>query len=256
MDVKIIVVTHKDYWMPKNEIYLPVLVGNNKVSGKYLKDNEGDNISEKNKSYCELTALYWAWKNLNKKYIGLCHYRRYFSKEKKISIFKDINMEKRKQLIMEEKECEGILKNYDIILPKKIFLNNLFVEQHYEKYHNIKDLKKVRDVIKFLYKDDLVFFDRIMKEKYLYPYNMFVMNKEFLNEYCTWLFNILFRVEKIIDISSYDAYQARVYGFLAERLFNVWLLKKNFKIYQSDIILLEEKFNLKTFIKRIICKRR
>ena len=87
MDIKILVVTHKDYWMPNNEIYLPILVGNNKVKNNYLRDNTGDNISKKNKNYCELTALYWAWKNLDNKYIGLCHYRRYFSKKEKYSIF-------------------------------------------------------------------------------------------------------------------------------------------------------------------------
>ena len=254
MDIKILVVTHKDYWMPNNEIYLPILVGNNKVKNNYLRDNTGDNISKKNKNYCELTALYWAWKNLDNKYIGLCHYRRYFSKKEKCGIFEFINIKGKRNFIMKKNEYENILKKYDIILPKKLFLDGLSVKEHYEKYHNIKDLETVRDMIKVSYKEDLIFFDKIMKKKYLYPYNMFVMNKKFLDEYCIWLFNILFELEKRIDISNYDDYQTRVYGFLSERLFNVWVLKKNLKIYENNIIFLEKSFSFRLFIKRILFK--
>ena len=78
MNINILVVTHKPHWMPKDKIYLPILVGNSSIKEKYLRDNTGENISSKNKNYCELTAMYWAWKNLQSDYIGLCHYRRYF----------------------------------------------------------------------------------------------------------------------------------------------------------------------------------
>ena len=84
--VKIIVATHKKYEMPKDDIYIPLHVG---AEGKedigFIKDNTGDNISEKNPYFCELTGLYWAWKNLNADYIGLVHYRRHFCLKKKIS---------------------------------------------------------------------------------------------------------------------------------------------------------------------------
>ena len=74
------VATHKKYWMPEDEVYLPLHVGaEGKADLGYTKDNTGDNISVKNPNYCELTGMYWAWKNLNCEYIGLCHYRRYFA---------------------------------------------------------------------------------------------------------------------------------------------------------------------------------
>ena len=83
-NVKIIVATHKPYKMPDDEMYLPVHVG---AAGKdsigYQRDDEGENISSKNPYFCELTGLYWAWKNLNADYIGLAHYRRHFSNGKK-----------------------------------------------------------------------------------------------------------------------------------------------------------------------------
>ena len=79
-DIKILVATHKKYLMPTDDIYIPIQVG---AEGKedlgFQKDNEGDNISAKNPFYCELTGMYWAWKNLNADYIGLVHYRRHFA---------------------------------------------------------------------------------------------------------------------------------------------------------------------------------
>ena len=88
MNIKILVVTHKKYWMPKIEMYLPIQVGLiNKNDLGYLKDNTGDNISYKNPNYCELTAMYWAWKNIDVDYIGICHYRRYFTNKNKLKRF-------------------------------------------------------------------------------------------------------------------------------------------------------------------------
>ena len=81
MDIKILIATHKEYWMPRDEVYLPIHVGKeNKQELGYIGDNTGCNISIKNPNYCELTAIYWAWKNLKVDYIGLVHYRRYFTK--------------------------------------------------------------------------------------------------------------------------------------------------------------------------------
>ena len=83
-NIKIIVATHKEYQMPSDNIYLPLQVG---AEGKkdlgYQKDNTGDNISKKNPFFCELTGLYWAWKNLDADYIGLAHYRIHFASKKK-----------------------------------------------------------------------------------------------------------------------------------------------------------------------------
>lgn len=261
MNLKILVVTHKSYWMPDENIYLPIFVGTNKSDRNFLRDNEGDNISYKNKNYCELTAIYWAWKNLKLDkydYIGLCHYRRYFTGKIKKSIFLKKNIKLRRKSIMKEIEYREILKGHDIILPKKTLLNEKFeiltVKEQYSRSHNKRDIELVRGVIKNLYPEDVVFFDEIMMQKRIYMYNMFVMSKTFFDEYCEWLFNILFSLEKCIDISNYDEYQSRVYGFLGERLFNVWLLKKNLRIYETDVVFLEDKFNIIKTIKSFIKK--
>ena len=73
MNIKILVAAHKNYWMPEDSVYLPLHVG---AEGKsdlgYTKDNTGDNISAKNPNFCELTGLYWAWKNLEAVMSGWC----------------------------------------------------------------------------------------------------------------------------------------------------------------------------------------
>ncbi|MBE5060207.1 DUF4422 domain-containing protein [Megamonas funiformis] len=261
MNLKILVVTHKNYWMPAEKIYLPISVGNNNLDKDFLRDSEGDNISYKNRNYCELTAMYWAWKNLklNKfDYIGLCHYRRYFTRKVNKSIFEEKNIKLRRKSIMTEIEYSNILKNYDIILPKKTFLNKKFksltVKEQYDMSHNKRDIELARAVIKKLYPQDVALFDEIMTKRNIYMYNMFVMSKIYFDEYCEWLFNVLFNLEKYIDISNYDEYQSRVYGFLGERLFNVWLLKKNFKIYEAEVDFLENKFSIFKYIKSLIKK--
>lgn len=81
-NIKILIAAHKQYWMPNDPVYLPLHVG---AEGKqdlgYTQDNTGDNISAKNPNFCELTGLYWAWKNLDADYVGLVHYRRYFTRK-------------------------------------------------------------------------------------------------------------------------------------------------------------------------------
>lgn len=77
----ILIACHKECRLPKQDFFLPVQVGSahSIVDLKMQRDDQGENISSKNKSYCELTAMYWAWKNLqNIEIIGLSHYRRFF----------------------------------------------------------------------------------------------------------------------------------------------------------------------------------
>jgi hypothetical protein len=107
-NIKILVCTHKKSDFPKDDIYLPIQVGKSisDIDLDIQGDNTGDNISEKNPYYAELTGQYWGWKNLKDvKYVGLCHYRRYF----------DLSSIKRKNGQM---DFDRIFKKYDIVLVK------------------------------------------------------------------------------------------------------------------------------------------
>lgn len=233
MEIKILVATHKEYWMSEDKAYIPLHVGREgKPDLGYVGDNTGENISSKNANYCELTGLYWAWKNLDCEYIGLCHYRRYFSKG---SIGKD-----KKTAILHKDDYEKLLQKYDVLLPKK---RNYFIEtvrSQYEHAHNKRDLDEVEKIVQELYPEYSEVFTKVMNRTKLHILNMFVMEKDKFDEYCKWLFDILFELEKRIDISNYNQYEARVFGFLSERLFNVWLEKQNLNCCEVPVVFLEK----------------
>lgn len=126
MDIKILVASHKKAEMPEDSMYLPVHVGRALYPDKefgYQSDAEGDNISIKNPYYCELTALYWAWKNLKADYVGLAHYRRHFS-------LKTVHRGGWNS-VLTGKQAEILCRKHDIILPKK---RNLYIETVYSHY--------------------------------------------------------------------------------------------------------------------------
>lgn len=222
--------------MPEDDVYLPIHVGRaGKADLGYVGDNTGDNISSKNTNYCELTGLYWAWKNLKCDYIGLCHYRRYFAHTVSGS-----DMEKKKLAILQRTDYEKLLKQYDVILPKQ---RNYFIEtvrSQYEHAHNKNDLALTEQIVAELYPEYSEAFCKVMGRTKLHIFNMFVMKKEKFDEYCQWLFTILFELEKRIDVSNYNQYEARVFGFISERLFNVWLEEQVLKVKEIDVVFLEK----------------
>ncbi|WP_214803665.1 MULTISPECIES: DUF4422 domain-containing protein [unclassified Exiguobacterium] len=232
MKTEIYVATHKQYQMPNDSIYMPIHVGkkNSQKDFGYLGDDTNYNISEKNSKYCELTALYWLWKNSDADIVGLVHYRRLF-----------VN---KKGNILSESEINSFLNKADIIVAKKRNYYIETVESHYSNAHFKKDLILLREVLE---SEDRVYFDNLMKQRELHLYNMVICKKDILNEYCEWLFPILEKLEFKIDTKNYDSYQKRVIGFLAERLFNVWLMKKSetINIIEKKVINLEKENKIK-----------
>ncbi|OOF58381.1 DUF4422 domain-containing protein [Rodentibacter genomosp. 2] len=221
-DICIIVATHKKYFMPSDEIYLPLHVGKfDKECIGYQGDNTGDNISIKNPYFCELTGLYWAWKNLNNDYIGLIHYRRFFS-AKPFFYRRNKPIE---TLYLTGEEASALLTKYDVIIPKR---RNYYIETLYSHYANTlyaEHLDVTREIIAEMCSEYLLSFDSVMKQRGGYMFNMFIMSKELVNDYCSWLFPILFELEKRIPADQYSAFHARFYGRVSELLFNVWLKK-------------------------------
>lgn len=254
MDIKILVAAHKPYWMPDDDVYLPIQVGAaGKESLGWQRDDEGENISAKNPNYCELTALYWAWKNLEADYIGLCHYRRYF-----VLHTLSARMKEKRYRILHRQNYEQLLKQYDVILPKKQTVSidgiKMSLYQHYEKSHHIEDLKRAKKILLMRYPEYKETFAQVMSQEYVYFCNMFVMPFQLFREYCSWLFSILFSLEKNIDITAYDVYQARIFGFLAERLFNVWLAQQNLKICEIPVAMIQDPPPKPKWYKQILYK--
>ena len=236
MNIKILVAAHKKYWMPSDPCYLPLHVGREgKQDLGYTGDNTGDNISSKNPNFCELTGIYWAWKNLRADYIGLCHYRRYFANKVHGS---DLNA--KHQAVLTLVDYEKLLKDVDCLLPMK---RNYYIEtvrSQYEHAHNKRDLDECEKIIAENYPEYDSAFKQVMSQKRLHILNMFVMKWELFDAYCKFLFGVLFELEKRIDISNYTQYEARVFGFLAERLLNVWVEKNEVKFKEVPVVFMEK----------------
>ncbi len=232
-DIKIIVATHKNYEMPNDSMYVPIHVGaEGKKSLGYIGDNTGDNISLKNPYFCELTGLYWAWKNLDDDYIGLAHYRRHFSLKKKSEIKFDN--------VLNYKEANEILDKTDVILPKKRYyiIENLY--SHYEHTMYVEPLIETGKIIEEKYPEYSSFFEKLHKRTSAHMFNMFIMKKEIFNGYCEWLFDILFELEKRIDNTKYDDFHARFYGRISELLLDVYLQKNNISYKEVGFIYMEK----------------
>ena len=250
MNCKIIVCCHKDDFMVNQDPYLPIHVGK-ALSDNYLGiigDDTGDNISDKNKSYCELTGLYWAWKNLKDvDVIGLCHYRRYFDfHNQSLSILPYTKFNKDQFDKLDYSVPDGIIeavRRGKIVGPR--VLNNVgSLYNEYCIWHISDDLRTLATVIaeqsEQKYKDA---FNKVMHLTHKpMCYNMFLMNWKDFDKYCTWLFSILEEVERRIDISNYSPVQKRVFGYMAERLLNVWVAAEHKTVIHKPVMfIIEEK---------------
>ena len=153
--------------MPNDMMYLPVQVGaEKKESLGYARDNEGENISKKNPNYCELTGLYWAWKNLDAEYLGLAHYRRHYTVKKHGNKW---------NRILTQTQLESMLETKDIILPPK---RNYFIETTYTQYvhaHHAADLDLTREILVEKYPMYVKYFDNCMKSTKGHKFNMFII---------------------------------------------------------------------------------
>lgn len=214
----------------------------------YLRDDIGDNISTQKEMFNELTALYWIWKNDISDFVGLCHYRRYFMKEEYRS---------ESEYAVDETFIKSILstEKYDIILPFPYFHDGItnykcYIDSNYEH-----DLKILRSCMVDLYPEFLNSYDYIWNRDYACMWNMFIMERNKLNEYCNWLFSILELFVQRVDTTGYNCSQIRLCGYIGERLLNVWVHHNKYKVKFLDIYQTDSKKRLiRKFIKRFLLR--
>jgi hypothetical protein len=225
MDTRIYIAAHKAFTPPVGSPYIPLHVGK---SGKeplgFTGDDTGENISKKNASYCELTGIYWMWKNVSCDIIGLCHYRRYFT---------------RAGQILSQADIEEVLAIYDLILGTSSRTPAATVSAHYGGIHYAGDWQICRQTLSDMYPDALDAFDLMANANLMNLGNMMICRKELFDRYCSWLFPLLAQVEQKTDISNYDPFQARLYGYLAERLLRVWVLTQTLSVREETITQIE-----------------
>ena len=231
--IKVYVATHKIAQFPENSIYVPIEIGAyNKEKFTKVTDNTGENISNKNANYCELTATYWIMKNDKSDIVGLTHYRRYFFKKHTNEMSQ----------VLDRADIEVLLNEYDMIVPNKTYLFRYKnIKEAYCALHEKDDWEICKKIVKAKYPDYVEAFEELEKSRSFYACNMFISSKKIFDDYYNWLFDILFELESKIDISNYDDYNKRIFGFLSERLFNVWVKYQDLKLKEVPVYNVDKK---------------
>lgn len=226
---KLFVCCHQNNSFPKNELLVPVQVGA-ALAGEhfdgFVYDDAGENISRKNRSYCELTAHYWAWKNADADYFGFFHYRRFLyparSEKRPYRIEPEPTADLLKKLGYSD--FSALIGQYDLIAP---IGENMYIpiREHYASapHHYGKDLETVEQIVREKHPDMIPAMDSYLSGTVAYFGNIYIMSRAVFYDYCGWLFPILEEFDRRTDISSYSVQEKRVNGYLAERLFGIYL---------------------------------
>lgn len=173
-------------------------------------DDEGENISGKNSHFCELTAMYWIWKNVKESIVGLEHWRRRF-------LLPDNWMQ-----IVSTNDIDVILPVPLCVMPT---LKENFITRHLPIFWD-----ETMNIIGELYPEDKAKAEKYFDNTNLYsPCNMLIARKEIFDDYSSWLFPILLELNERIGIVD-DKYQNRYPGFVSERLLNYY-----FEIRRNDL---------------------
>lgn len=214
--IKILVACHKaDPAIRQDDIYMPIHVGkalHPELDLGFQGDDTGDNISEKNGSYCELTAMYWAWKNLptDVDIVGIAHYRRYL----------DVSADR----IVRNINCNRI------ILPAPIILG-WSVAKELALWTSMEEVYLLVDILRGRYPDFVNLIDSyFFRSNKFYRLNMAIMSRSDFEDYCGFIFPILEELERY-SISRIGRYtrQKRVFGYIGEILIGLWIKMNNKK---------------------------
>lgn len=261
MDIKIAVAYHKESYIMDSPYLIPIHAGRT-LSAKELNmqgDDQGDSISWKNPWYCEMTVLYWLWKNTTADYKGLMHYRRSFTVKKSFVLFRILMRLKffirRLTSIWKPYDSVGIKKQYGCKSAEqfsrdiRFFTDNLetllkdgtnIIAPHPGRFYmSIRRtlcwevggicLDLMDDIVKEYYPDFFPYYDAAMNSLWFYNCNMSVMDNDTFNDYCSIVFSILKKHEEemvdrgyLLDVSKEKAY-SRYSGYLAEMLTNAYI---------------------------------
>lgn len=181
-----------------------------------IADNTGQNISERNGNYCELTVLYWIWKNKlevggtadgeTRQYYGLCQYRRVFD-------------------FTEDDLLRLVDNDVDVVLPYPLMYEPN-IHAHHERYIKEADFAALRQAIGELQPRYEAVFEKVLTNQYLYNYNVILAKKAVLRDYCEWLFPILERTEEL-SIPKGSERSDRYIGYMGETLETLYFMMNN-----------------------------
>jgi len=230
-DIQFFVSSHKNFPIPRASLLVPVQVGAALTGKRYpgfLPDDAGENISLQNRSYCELTAQYWAWKNVKADYYGFFHYRRYLYPDLATKRPYRIEAEPTAELLdrLGYKDFPELIQSYDLLAPRGEDMC-LPVREHYARaeHHHGKDLALAEEIVRELSPEYSGALEAYLNQSVCYFGNIYIMSSAVLDRYCNWLFPILMEFDHRTDLTGYGPQELRVDGYLAERLFGAFYTK-------------------------------
>ena len=266
MNVKILVAHHKPGLIIKDNIYFPIQVGkamHPEVNLCIQGDDTGENISSKNSIYCEMTAWYWAWKNIKADYVGLCHYRRYFCLKEAPILLRILNILRFWAYIVvgniinpgaivdlfqhtettSKKEFKKLALDFSTKIANIIENGKIdVIYQHPYKYINLSIRRKFYEVGRFYvdlleeivekyFPDFYPYLRKTLDSTTLYSCNMMILRNEYFQDYCDTMFSILKLHEEktlenkwCLDLLKEKSY-SRVSGYLAEVITSAYIVK-------------------------------
>lgn len=231
-DVALYVACHQAFSIPAHRLLRPIQVG--AARGKhrfpgFVQDDTGEHISLQNPRYCELTAQYWAWKNDEKSdYLGFFHYRRF--------LYPDVSQRQLYKLApqftptildkLDFDQMSQLAYRHDIIAPKGEDMK-ISVREHYATapHHHSRDLELVESILRTSYPEYIPAMEEYLGGTVCYFGNLYIMRRGVFCHYCEFLFHILSEFDNLADVSGYNQQELRVDGYLAERIFGIYLTK-------------------------------
>lgn len=198
----------------------------------YLHDDVGENISAKNNTYCELTALYWGWKNLGSDIKGLCHYRRYLAHH-----WFAVNQKKN---VLTDEELRQYLQKYDLLVSKPGYrtLELSWYPMGCGLEHD-RPYVYTKRAIHNICPEYLPAFECVYHGRFICPLNIVIGKSSVFDDYCLWLFSVAQEIERLLDEDG--GVPPREIGFITERLLSVYIEKnkdslkvKGFPVAQVD----------------------
>lgn len=228
-EVCIGVVTHKPYTMPGDKCYLPIWVGRSEgCPNDFCSHGEGDSIAYLNPSYCELTGLYWLWKNVDAKYKGLAHYRRILATKPT----GDIND------VLKTADYIKVLQDSDVLVSPAKRYPWTTIQKHYieskRAYRHIhqEDIAALRHAMRKVHPDYCQALDAVLNGRKAHMLNIFCMEDSLFSAYCAWLFEV---IDEFYSLRSDRADQKRFAGAISEFLLDVWASNNGLALHEAPL---------------------
>lgn len=220
------VAAHKPYPMPEDPCYLPIHVGRAlhpelaaEMGPRFVGDDAGDGISERNATYCELTALWWLWRNCKSDYKGLVHYRRLLASP-------DPGRRRARDplsRVASGEELRRLLADHDAVLPRKRRYYVETMRSHWDHTQPPEQLAETERVLSDLEPAYAAAFERALSARGAHMFNMMVMRADAFDAYCAWLFPVLEELTTRLDPAQFPPFQARYPGRVSELLLDAWV---------------------------------